>query len=119
MTLFDGEGQMVQEPVNFSTNDDTKSALATSPLLDGNHFLASWKVSPTSSTTLLYMQYVNTDGTTDAIDAQAANGATPTLLRQDCFTIDGRPATAAAKGVILQRLTTTDCTVTTRKVLRK
>jgi len=64
MTIYDKDGNIVQEPVNFATNDMVKNSLETSPLIDGQYYLTWWTVSFGMNEQVLYMQRVNLDGTT-------------------------------------------------------
>lgn len=116
--LYDTDGNEVQQAVNFSTSDDTKTTLATSPLLDGNHYLASWKVG-TSSATSIYMQYVNTDGTTSAIEAVTSRSTDSQVVRQDYYNASGQRIIQPQRGLNIVRSTNGDNTGHSAKIIIK
>lgn len=66
MIIYDKDGNIIQDPVNFATSEETKNDLETTPLLNGDHYIAWWTEGglSISEKTHLMMQYVNVDGTT-------------------------------------------------------
>ena len=103
ITTFDAEGNRILAPQNFSTNDETKTSLATTPLLDGDHYLAWWAVRPTSSRLQIKMQYVGTNGSTSTGISNHEENTAAKLLREDCFDVSGRAIHSPAKGISLLR----------------
>lgn len=101
MKLYDADGNEVQQAVNFSTSEDTKSNLVVSPLLDGNHYLASWKVE-SSSAGRIYMQYVGIDGSTNTIEA-AATGDEGKPLQQSYYNAAGQRISQPQRGLNIVR----------------
>ncbi|MCR5130243.1 MAG: hypothetical protein K6C10_02110 [Prevotella sp.] len=103
ITIFDADGNQVRPLQNFSTNDDTKSALGTTPLLDNDHYLAWWTVRPTSSTLQIMMQYVCPDGSTSGVQPLISCDNDQKLLREECFDVAGKRISAPSKGVSILR----------------
>ncbi|MBP3251915.1 MAG: hypothetical protein J6M25_04595 [Prevotella sp.] len=89
ITLIDTEGNIVAEPQNFTTSAGVKNNFGVSPLIGGNHYIASWTEKRANSTAeCIFSQYVSADGST--VNGIETIGCTPSAIRHSVFDLQGR-----------------------------
>lgn len=103
IAIVDKDGQVVVEPQDFSTTLNVKKNFSVSPLIGGNHYIASWTERRTGSTSeCIYSQYVN------ALDGSTTNGIETIATTDDrqadaLWTLDGNRHQQPAKGLNIVR----------------
>ena len=91
ISLIDKDGRIVKEPQNFTTTLNIKNDFTVSPLIGGNHYIASWTEKRANSTSAcIYSQYVNVDGNTSGIDHCPLTIDHSPLTIDHCFDLQGR-----------------------------
>ncbi len=71
ISIIDKDGNIVNEPTDFTTSLFTKNNLMVSDCINDDHYIVSWtEKRSTSSSECIYAQYVKKDGSTSGIETR-------------------------------------------------
>lgn len=116
MTILDKEGNVVSEPMNFSTSQYVKNNFSVSDLINNDHFIGSWTEKRASaSNESVYLQKVDYTPSTTGISQIARNNGE--VKSVEYFTISGAKVEHPSDGIYIVRKTYTNNTVSTDKVV--
>lgn len=119
MQIYDSEGNLVGEPVEFAITDTNKTGLWVSDLIDNSYYIVSYEDNNEGyySKAIDYIQKINLSEATAirSIDADKAHGD---VIRTEYFTLDGQQLSAPTKGVNIVRKVYSDDSVETERVIK-
>ena len=119
IVLYDANGNMIQNPVNFTTSAATKNKLKISELINGDHYIVSWSESiDDSDKQAVQVMRVNLDGSTTNI-ISPKDGTAKETTRKEIFNVTGGRLAAMQKGVNVVRSINADGTSNTQKIIIK
>lgn len=119
MQIYDADGNMVGDPVEFAVTDTNKTSLWTSDLIDGSYFIYSYEDNDQGyySKAVDYMSKINLSEAT-AIHSTKADKKSGNIVRQDYFSLDGRQLSQPSKGVNIVRKVYSDNSVSTERIVK-
>lgn len=116
MTLYDKDGNMIQEPACFATCEETLTGLESSQLIDGKYYLTNFENYGVD--TNVYMQRVFLNGSLTGIKDVNTDNADKKLLHTDVFSLDGQQKEGLSEGVNLVKEVYTDGTTAVKKQIK-
>lgn len=112
MNVYGADGTQVGETTKFTETLTMKQNLKSSAMIDGKYFIASWD-EDRYTTTSLFMQKVELP---EAAGITAPTTSTETV-KSEIFTADGVKTSKTVKGLNIIKMTHSDGSVTTKKVV--